>query len=93
MDRPNCGLLNPPAAERCDCGFDFASRSVKDSLLSAVELKRASEDPNRVFWFGSVGLLSSLLIKWVHGAITGEARTRRRLKAALKRSEQGGADK
>lgn len=25
-DCPNCGLVNPSAAERCDCGYDFARR-------------------------------------------------------------------
>jgi hypothetical protein len=24
-----CGLLNPPNAARCDCGFDFASKELK----------------------------------------------------------------
>ena len=26
---PRCGLYNPEAAERCDCGYDFASGEVK----------------------------------------------------------------
>ena len=26
MKCPNCGLLNPPTAQRCDCGFDFGSQ-------------------------------------------------------------------
>lgn len=25
MDCPACGLVHPPDAERCDCGFDFAT--------------------------------------------------------------------
>jgi hypothetical protein len=49
MECPNCGLLNPAGAERCDCGYDFASRSMKESLLSLEELRRASEDPNPAY--------------------------------------------
>ena len=30
---PKCGLLNPPGASRCDCGYDFQSQSVEDSYL------------------------------------------------------------
>ena len=31
---PNCKLLLPDDAERCDCGYDFASQSVKRSHLT-----------------------------------------------------------
>ncbi len=34
---PHCELLNPDTAERCDCGFDFSSRTMKTSLLSGRE--------------------------------------------------------
>ena len=33
MKCPNCGLLNPESAQRCDCGFDFPSKQVKESYL------------------------------------------------------------
>jgi hypothetical protein len=26
MDCPTCGLINPPTAQRCDCGYDFVQR-------------------------------------------------------------------
>jgi hypothetical protein len=29
MECPRCGLTNPPSAQRCDCGYDFVTRSVK----------------------------------------------------------------
>jgi hypothetical protein len=32
-DCPKCGLVNPPDAQRCDCGYDFISRTVKESYL------------------------------------------------------------
>lgn len=31
MTCPHCGLLNPPEALRCDCGWDFASGRLKKS--------------------------------------------------------------
>ena len=40
---PNCGLANPDIAQRCDCGYDFNSRTMKDSYLvpRALEGQRA----------------------------------------------------
>lgn len=32
---PRCRLFNPAEADRCDCGYDFATKSVKDSYLLA----------------------------------------------------------
>lgn len=32
-DCPTCGLINPPEAQRCDCGYDFVSRTVEASYL------------------------------------------------------------
>ena len=29
MKCPRCGLINPDVAERCDCGYDFKSRTVE----------------------------------------------------------------
>ena len=34
MNCPNCRLVNPPAAQRCDCGYDFGSKSLKSSYLA-----------------------------------------------------------
>lgn len=32
MDCPRCGLINPETAQRCDCGYDFQSRTVQKSF-------------------------------------------------------------
>jgi hypothetical protein len=29
MECPRCGLFNPPEAQRCDCGYDFAKGTVE----------------------------------------------------------------
>ena len=29
MECPTCGLFNPATAQRCDCGFDFVSGTMK----------------------------------------------------------------
>jgi hypothetical protein len=34
MNCPKCGLLNPPSAQRCDCGYDFIAKRVKPSYLT-----------------------------------------------------------
>ena len=36
MDCPRCGLINPGTAERCDCGYDFISKSVQESYLTSA---------------------------------------------------------
>jgi hypothetical protein len=32
-DCPKCGLVNPPSAQRCDCGYDFMLRRIQASYL------------------------------------------------------------
>jgi ribosomal protein L40E len=32
---PNCGLINPGTAQRCDCGYDFLSGAVKEPPRAA----------------------------------------------------------
>jgi hypothetical protein len=38
-DCPKCGTVNPPEALRCDCGYDFASREMKQSYLTGKDRK------------------------------------------------------
>ena len=53
MDCPNCKLVNPPEAERCDCGFDFKTREMKKSYLTDRD-KRLLAGPARL---GAIALL------------------------------------
>ena len=37
MKCPHCGLENRPTAERCDCGYEFASKNVEQSYLDGAD--------------------------------------------------------
>ena len=65
MDCPRCGLINPPEAQRCDCGYDFASRQMKSSYLSAEELE-SMDSPTPDEWGSSMFFpaLGSELGRW-----------------------------
>lgn len=43
-DCPYCGLVNPPHAERCDCGREFATGAMRGTLLN--ERDRANNATN-----------------------------------------------
>jgi len=43
MDCPNCKLVNPPTAARCDCGYDFQTHTMKRSYLT-------EQNQSRGFW-------------------------------------------
>ena len=64
-DCPTCGLVNPPEAVRCDCGYDFAARRFVGSLLPPAG--------PRAFGAGSALLLGFLLasVGVLVGAVVG----------------------
>ena len=43
MNCPRCGLVNPETAQRCDCGYDFISKSVQESYLLSTANTRSSK--------------------------------------------------
>ena len=43
MRCPNCGLINPESAMRCDCGYDFDSKSMKNPYLTVKEREQIKE--------------------------------------------------
>jgi hypothetical protein len=89
MECPNCRLLNPATAQRCDCGFDFASRTVGRSFLSPAELKRAAEDPHPVFYVPHFDIFFQLF-KLLYDSVSVEGRRRRKLQSAYIRAKRFG---
>lgn len=65
-DCPKCGLVNPPLAQRCDCGYDFVSRSVERSYLSH-QAGRRPDAGARVVGYGCLAVAPLLLLG---GAVT-----------------------
>ena len=37
VDCPRCGLVNPPEALRCDCGWDFVARQARSRVSAASD--------------------------------------------------------
>ncbi len=44
QDCPVCGLVNPPDAQQCDCGYDFSSRNVQRSNLTDKDLAQLEDN-------------------------------------------------
>lgn len=51
MKCPRCGLISPEIAQRCDCGYDFLTRSVKGAYF-----RQALPKDIRVFLILTVGI-------------------------------------
>ena len=37
---PHCGLFSPDEASRCDCGYDFATKTMQSSYVVADILRK-----------------------------------------------------
>lgn len=58
---PNCGLLNPPTAERCDCGYDFSTDTIESSYSRRRNFERSIPK------FGKAIILFGCVIGLVYG--------------------------
>src|SRR5262245_54183428 len=74
-DCPKCGLLNPPNAQRCDCGYDFDTGFGQNSRISIVAIARLLAIRLRGWWkerpFRSLARLSEKVVR-VGAEISGE---------------------
>ena len=55
MKCPNCDLLNPPSALRCDCGYDFPSGTMKASYAHPSGTGAEAETGRRSTWLALGG--------------------------------------
>src|SRR6516164_2934416 len=53
---PKCELVNPPTASRCDCGYDFAAREVRESYLTPNHLGESAPGITGWLAFFSIGV-------------------------------------
>ena len=60
---PNCQLVSPPEASTCDCGYDFAARTMGPSLLRRGQHRhRVSGDERPSLRKAAYLVLSALLL-------------------------------
>jgi hypothetical protein len=50
MNCPKCGFLNPESAQRCNCGYDFISRSMQGSYSSRKDREESPRGWKRSYW-------------------------------------------
>jgi hypothetical protein len=64
MECPKCKLENPDIAMRCDCGYDFLTKSLEKSYLTdSEESKGISTKPSDGLVI--IGWISSILGGWL----------------------------
>jgi hypothetical protein len=73
MKCPNCGLINPDSALRCDCGYDFEDKKIKQKYISdkgkrkgflnyKITNLQTAEQAIKHAWIGGLILILYLLI-------------------------------
>ncbi|MGO8813615.1 MAG: hypothetical protein ACLQVG_02975 [Terriglobia bacterium] len=68
---PRCALINPPTAQRCDCGYDFKTRKI-ESPYFRQELPGSIRDFTIFLTIWQVlGALLVLSINWQHAVAVG----------------------
>jgi hypothetical protein len=61
---PHCSLENPDSAERCDCGWDFASSRMKPSLLPEDDPAIKRKTPMWTIFLPEIIVLPIALLLW-----------------------------
>jgi hypothetical protein len=58
MKCPKCGLLNHKTASRCDCGYDFATKKVKETYLPVQAINKAKQQrQGRILFYSTLFLV------------------------------------
>ena len=60
MDCPNCKLVNPPTAAKCDCGYDFQMHTLREP----PRIARLSSREIHTAWFLLFAIWALLLVPW-----------------------------
>jgi hypothetical protein len=58
MDCPNCKLVNPANATKCDCGYDFHTGTMQESCLKPANIEIQAA------WFWLFAIWALLLLPW-----------------------------
>ncbi len=62
MKCPHCGLINPETALRCDCGYDFATKQIKESYLTGRKSAVAVAERSKRKGLGSLSLAFKIVM-------------------------------
>jgi hypothetical protein len=66
MDCPNCRLVNPPTATRCDCGYDFQLETMREPHLveSDRRVSPSTRSDIQTAWLCLFTFLALCLLPW-----------------------------
>src|SRR5205807_4398765 len=67
MNCPACNLINPDSAQRCDCGYDFETRTIRGSYLPQKLQKQTASLAKKCL----VGVIAIIALTVLVGLIGG----------------------
>jgi hypothetical protein len=67
---PRCGLFSPEEAIRCDCGYDFETRTVQPSYFIAHILQKHGGAANMLGESARTNIRSAIILLGIAGAIS-----------------------
>ena len=61
LNCPNCSLINPPRAQRCDCGYDFKSHEMRRPYVQSNSTEE-SACATWVYYWLAVELIAGVIL-------------------------------